>query len=104
MKVELYDVCRVDAASRTALGQLFPFNDVAGFDVDESAIVNNPGAGNKISYSFLPSINVTSIYTDNGDDTATVAFCAQVCVVSELLVKTILHVSDLTWFCFLLLL
>ena len=79
MKVELFDVCRVDSATRTALGTIFPHaSTVTGIDEDHSAIVNDPGAGNKIIFSFNSAINTTSIYTNNGDDTATVAFCAQV--------------------------
>jgi hypothetical protein len=78
MKVELYDVCRVDAANRNYLGELYPGNSVGGLNADQSAIVNSPGAGNKISYGFTETLNQTIIYTDNGNGWATVAFCAQI--------------------------
>ena len=79
MKVEIYDVCRVDSATRTLMGQLFPFaSTVTGMIEDHTGIVNNPGPGNKIAYSFDSAINTTSIFTDLGDDFGTVNFCAQV--------------------------
>lgn len=78
MKVELYDACRVDSAYRQELGELFPSNQVDGLSMDDSAIYNNPGCCNKISYAFEPDINTTSLFQDNFDGTGTVAFCAQV--------------------------
>ena len=79
MKVEIFDVCRVDSATRTLMGQLFPFaSTVTGMIEDHTGIVNNPGPGNKIGYSFDSAINTTSMFTDIGDDFGTVNFCAQV--------------------------
>ena len=78
MTVELYDVCRVDSAERYYLGDLYPGNSVYGLNADQSGIVNSPGSGNKIAYSFTDTLNQTSMYRDNGDNTARVAFCVQV--------------------------
>lgn len=78
MYVELFDVCRVDSATREDLGVLYPDDAVYGMGMDDGAIVNDPGCCNKIGYTFLPQINETNMYTDNGDNTATIAFCAQV--------------------------
>ncbi|CAB9525178.1 expressed unknown protein [Seminavis robusta] len=78
MKVELFDVCRVDSAFREELGEIYPGNSVEGLEADTNAISHDPGCCNKIAYSFTEAINQTSIYTDNGDGRASVAFCAQV--------------------------
>jgi hypothetical protein len=78
MKIEIFDVCRVDSATRQAFGELYPGDNVYGMQLDYSAIVNDPGCCNKVIYNFLPQINQTNMYTDNGDNTATIAFCAQI--------------------------
>jgi hypothetical protein len=78
MRVELYDVCRVDSPNRYYLGELYPGNSVFGLAADHSAIVNSPGSGNKISYGFTESLNQTTMYYDNGNGWATVKFCAQI--------------------------
>lgn len=79
MKVEIYDQCRMDSAQRQHLGEFYPSSSVHGIDADHSSVINNPGEGNSISFSFVEGISDnTNIYTDNGDNTAKVEFCAQV--------------------------
>jgi len=78
-QIELFDVCSIESPAHTSLGTLYPFaSTVPGMTEDHTGIVNDPGAGNKISYTFNNDINTTSFYTDNMDNTATVLFCARV--------------------------
>lgn len=79
MKVEIYHQCRMDTSDRTYVGELYPSSNVQGIDSDQSDVVNSPGEGNSISFSFSEGISDNSdIYLDNGDNTAKVEFCVQV--------------------------
>lgn len=52
---------------------------MTGIDVDDSGATNVPGQYNDITTEFVEGLSENSeIFTDNGDDTATVQFCAQV--------------------------
>jgi hypothetical protein len=79
MKVEIFNLCRMDGSQRTYLGEFYPSNNVQGIDADQSGIYNSPGEGNSISFSFAEGISDNlDIYVDNGDNTAKVEFCVQV--------------------------
>ena len=79
IKIGVTDICRMEGATRTTVGDLYPTNSVTGMTVDASGVVNNPGAGNALSFTFAEGINGNAdIYTDNGDNTATVDFCVMV--------------------------
>ena len=80
IKVAMTDKCRMeaDAATRVTVGQMYPSNAVSGIAVTSS--VADPNAGptvsNTVGFSFVEGINANSnIYTDDGDQTATVEFC-----------------------------
>jgi hypothetical protein len=79
IKVTVTDVCRKDSATRVNVGQFYPTSNVVGIDADGGGIVNNPGAGNSLDWTFVEGINGNAdIYTDNMDQTATVEFCVMV--------------------------
>lgn len=81
LEVNIFDKCQhLDTGTPTSVGQFYPSSTVTGITVDASGVVNDPGTGNDIAYSFdFPGIDSnTDLYVDNGDDTATVTFCAQV--------------------------
>lgn len=79
MKVEIFDKCRTESATRLSQGEFYPLSTVSGISTDAISVVSNPGDGNSIAFSFVEGIaDNTDIYTDNGDNTATVEFCAQV--------------------------
>jgi len=80
IKVRIHDLCRSEAASRADVGYFYPIpSSVTGISVNDTAVTNDPGVSNTISYTFIEGINAnTDIYTDNLDDTATVEFCAEI--------------------------
>ena len=79
IKIGVSDLCRMEGATRVSVGTMFPTSSVTGIDAVGTGVVNNPGAGNSISWAFVEGINGNSdIYTDNGDNTATVDFCVEV--------------------------
>lgn len=79
MKIEVFDLCRTESSIRVLQGELYPSSTVTGINTDQSGIVNNPGDGNTIAFTFSEGISdSTDIYTDNGGNTATVEFCVQV--------------------------
>jgi hypothetical protein len=69
--VEVYDKCRTESAWRNYLGDFYPSSTVGG--------INAQGSGSSVSFTFAEGINENgNIYIDDGDNTATVQFCAQV--------------------------
>ena len=79
IKVEIYDVCRVESGSRTYVGDFYPTSTVSGITVNAAGVTTDPGDGNSLSITFAEGIAQNSdIYTANGGNTATVEFCAQV--------------------------
>jgi hypothetical protein len=79
IKISVTDKCRMESATRTTVGDFFPTSNVPGIAANTAGIVNNPGAGNGMSFSFIEGINGNAdIYTDNLDNTATVEFCVMV--------------------------
>ncbi|CAB9525177.1 expressed unknown protein [Seminavis robusta] len=78
LRVEAYDECRKDAGQRNWMGEFYPSTSMTGIRADTSR-VHGPGGGNHISFTFTEGINENlNLYSDNGDNTATVEFCAQV--------------------------
>jgi hypothetical protein len=70
-KVEVFDQCRTESAWRNYLGEFYPSSTVAG--------ISASGSGTSVSFTFKEGTNENgNIYTDNGGNTATVEFCAQV--------------------------
>ena len=79
IKITVMDKCRMESATRTTVGEFFPTSTVAGIQADTTKVVNNPGAGNEVSFSFKEGINENAvIYVDNGDNSASVNFCVLV--------------------------
>ena len=81
IKVSVTDKCRMEAtaAERTSVGQFFPGDTVLGIDSDFGGVVNNPGAGNSISFTFVEGINGNlDIYSPAASNMADVNFCIEV--------------------------
>lgn len=81
IQILVFDKCLIEEGTRYPVGSFFPTSTVQGIEVDASGMVNNPGAGNAISFNFVEGINENAlIYTSSGSDatTATVQFCLQV--------------------------
>ena len=80
--IYVFNKCRLDpGGGRIPVGEFYPASSVSGIDVDASGIVSAPGSGNTIAITFVEGIAQNSdIFTDHGDGTATVEFCAQVCL------------------------
>jgi hypothetical protein len=78
IKVAVSDLCRLEGATRTTTGNFYPTSNVLGIDADGAGIVG-PGNANSLDWVFVEGINGNAdIYTDNGDNTATVDFCIMV--------------------------
>ena len=76
IKISVWDYCRLESATRSTVGDFYPTSSVTGIDADGAGVINNPGAGNAMDWTFVEGINGNpTIYTDNGDQTATVEFC-----------------------------
>ena len=79
VEIYVFDKCRTEDGTRVPVGMFYPSSTVTGINVDALGVVNSPGAGNTIAFDFVEGIaQNTDIYSYNGDDTATLEFCAQV--------------------------
>ena len=75
------DKCKMEAtaASRNLAGQFFPASTVVGIDSDFGGVINNPGAGNSLSFAFVEGINGnTLLYSAAANNMADVNFCIEV--------------------------
>ncbi|CAB9524498.1 expressed unknown protein [Seminavis robusta] len=84
IKIRVADLCRNESPQRAEVGYLFPGSSVPGIQSNTSGVVNNPGAGNTISFSFLEGISQNyHIYTAASGNTATVSFCVEIGMYAE---------------------
>lgn len=78
-KLLVTDLCRVETDTRVSEGEMYPGSSVEGISVATTDVADPDGTnagGGTTTFTFVEGIDQnTDIYTDNGDDTATVSFC-----------------------------
>jgi len=79
VKVHVYDKCRMEGADGVLEGDFYRSSIVPGMTSVTTGVTGLGNTANSIAFSFTEGIEQnTNIYTDNGDNTATVKFCALV--------------------------
>ncbi len=79
-KIHIFDKCRIEGTDGVYEGNFFPNSNVTGM-IANTTLVSGTGTGGQNSMSFVFDEGIDTnlnIYTDNGNNTATVKFCVLV--------------------------